>query len=262
MKTVLLICALPIVFYGVVCLVLYLIQDRMLYLPPAVLEHPGARVLRLTCGDATLRIWQLHPEARDALIYFGGNGERVGANLPDFDAAFADRAVYLVNYRGYDGSTGRPSETALISDAQRIYDWVSTRHPHIAIIGRSLGSGVAAAVGASRHVERLVLVTPYDSIANVAAEGLPWVPVRWLLRDHYDSVPRIGKVTAPVLIVVAEDDEVISRRRSDALIAATPPAIRHTVLIPGASHNDIGLFPAYLRALKEFLSAPLTAVPD
>ena len=259
MKTVVLICAL-FGIYTVICAFLYVIQDRLLYFPPGELDQPGAHALRLTCGDATLRIWELHPEAHDALIYFGGNGERVGANLPDFDAAFPDRAVYLVNYRGFDGSTGRPSESALISDAQCIYDWAAARHPRIVAIGRSLGSAVATALAASRPIERLILVTPFDSIANVAANSLPWVPVRWLLRDHFDSAARIVKVTLPVLIIVAEHDEVISRRRSDALIAATPPGARQVVVIAGAMHNDIHLSPVYLPTLKGFLATqPLPA---
>ncbi len=262
MKTVLLVGARLLVIYTAVCAVLYLTQNRLLYFPPAELGHQGRPVLQLTCGDATLKIWELHPEAGNALIYFGGNAERVGTNLPDFDTAFPDRAVYLVNYRGYDGSTGQPSEAALVSDAQRIYDWVAERHQHIAVIGRSLGSGVAVALAATRQIERLTLVTPFDSLANVAADRLPWLPVRWLLNDHYDSLSRIAKVTAPVLIIVAEHDEVIARKRSDALIAATPRDIRHAVLIAGATHNDINAFPAYLRSMKEFLGTPARAVTD
>jgi fermentation-respiration switch protein FrsA (DUF1100 family) len=243
-----------VLIYGAVCAIIYSLQDRLLYYPPPEQARPGARALHLTCGDATIRIWELHPEVRDALIYFGGNGERVGENLPDFDAAFSDRAVYLVNYRGYDGSTGRPSESALIRDAQQIYDWVAARHRRIAVIGRSLGSGVATALASTRPVERLVLVTPYDSIANVAAEHFWWLPTRWLLKDRYDSVPRVAKVHAPVLVIVAEHDTVVSRARSDALIAAVPSSNRRTLLIAGATHNDIDVFPAYLQTLKEFLA--------
>jgi fermentation-respiration switch protein FrsA (DUF1100 family) len=235
---------------------IYSIQDRLLYYPyPEHNAHAGARALRLTSGDATLKIWELHPEARHALIYFGGNAERVGENLPEFDAAFADRAAYLVNYRGYGGSTGKPSEDALISDAERVYDWVAARHGRVAVIGRSLGSGVAAALGSVRPVERLVLVTPFDSIANVAAEHYWWLPTRWLLRDRYDSLPRVAKVRAPVLVIVAEHDTIVSRARSDALIAAVPPDNLQTLLIAGATHNGIDAFPSYLQSLKEFLQA-------
>jgi uncharacterized protein len=246
--------AVAIGIYLALCVLLYLFQDRLLYIPPAQQERPGGRVLRLPSGEATLRIWQLHTHARDALIYFGGNAERVAANLPDFDKTFPDRAIYLVNYRSYDGSTGRPSEAALIGDAELIYDWVANRHRHVAVMGRSLGSGIAAALSSTRPVERLVLVTPYDTIANVAADHFWWLPVRWLINDDYDSLPRVAKVQAPALVVIAEHDEVISRARSNALLAAIPASYRHSIVIEDATHNDLDAFVEYLRSVEEFMT--------
>jgi uncharacterized protein len=246
---------LAILTYGALCALLYLIQDRLLYLRTAEAIRPGAGVVRVRCGDATLKVWELNREQAAAVIYFGGNAEEVSGNLADFAAAFPDRAVYLVNYRGYGGSTGSPSETALIADAESIYDWVSARHERIAVMGRSLGSGVATALATRRQLERLILITPYDSIANVAADHFSWLPVRRLIRDRYDSLARIGRVRVPVLAVVAEHDEVVLRARSDALIAAIPQNIRHVVVIVGATHNDISSFPAYLASLREFLAA-------
>lgn len=239
--------------YALVCVLLYLAQARLLYLPTPEAAHPGVSALRLGRGTAILKVWELHGAAHPALLYFGGNAEDVGANIADFDAAFPGRAVYLVNYRGYGGSTGRPSEAALISDAEAIYDSLRVRHEPIAVIGRSLGSGVAVALAAHRPVDRLVLITPFDSIANVAADHFPWLPVRWLVRDRYDSLQRIGAVHAPTLMVVAEHDEVVFRARSDALIAALSPSLRHTILVTGATHNDVSLYPDYLRSLREFL---------
>jgi hypothetical protein len=239
--------------YGLVCLLLYLAQDRLLYLPTPESARPGVGALHIGRGAATVKVWELHGAAKPALLYFGGNAEDVGANIPDFEAAFPGRAVYLVNYRGYGGSTGRPSEAALICDAEAIFDSLGARHDPIAVIGRSLGSGIAVALAARRPVERLVLITPFDSIANVAADHFPWLPVRSLLRDRYDSLRRIGAVHVPTLVVVAERDEVVSRARADALIAAISPSLRHTLRVPGATHNDVSLYPEYLRSLTEFL---------
>lgn len=239
--------------YMLICLLLYLAQDRLLYLPTPEVAYPGARALSIERGAASLRVWELHGAARPALIYFGGNAEDVGANIADFGAAFPARAVYLVNYRGYGGSTGRPSEAALTADAEAIYDSLRLRHDPIAVIGRSLGSGVAIALAARRPVERLILVTPFDSIASVAADHFPWLPVHALLRDRYDSLRRVGAVHAPTLVVVAEHDEVVYRARSDALIAAIAPALRHTVMVTGATHNDVSLHPLYLHSLSAFL---------
>ena len=239
--------------YALVCALLYLAQAWLLYLPTPESAHPGVSALRLGRGTATLKVWELHGAAHPALLYFGGNAEDVAANIADFDAAFPARAVYLVNYRGYGGSSGRPSEAALISDAEALYDSLRVGHEPIAVIGRSLGSGVAVALAAHRPVERLVLVTPFDSIANVAADHFPWLPVRWLMRDRYDSLQRIEAVHAPTLVVVAEHDEVVFRARSDALIAAVSPSLRHTLFVRGATHNDVSFYPDYLPSLKEFL---------
>ena len=95
--------------YVLLCVLLYLAQDRLLYLPTPDLPRPGVRALRLGRGAASLKVWELHGAMQPALIYFGGNAEDVGANIPDFDAAFPERAVYLVNYRGYGGSRRRSS---------------------------------------------------------------------------------------------------------------------------------------------------------
>jgi pimeloyl-ACP methyl ester carboxylesterase len=239
--------------YLLLCVLLYLAQDRLLYLPTPDIPRPGTHALQIGRGADTLKVWELHGAAPAALIYFGGNAEDVGANIPDFDAAFPERAVYLVNYRGYGGSSGKPSEAALTADAEAIYDSVRARHDPVAVIGRSLGSGVAVALAARRPVERLVLVTPFDSIANVAADHFFWLPVRFLMRDRYDSAARIGQVHVPTLVVVAGKDEVVSPARSDALIAAVSPPLLHTVVVPGATHNDVSSYPLYFQSLKEFL---------
>jgi uncharacterized protein len=245
---------LAVLIYGVLCALLYLLQSRLLYLPTGEVALHGVRFLRLQHQDASLKIWELHPDAPAALLYFGGNAEDVAASAADFAAALPDRAVYLVNYRGYGGSTGRPSEAALLSDATAVYDWVAAHHDRVAVVGRSLGSGVAVALGAQRPLERLVLITPYDSIASVAADHFSFFPVRWLLRDQYDSLRRIGQVHAPVLALIAERDEVVLRPRSDALIAAIPAGLRHALVIPEATHNDISSFPAYWQSLRNFLA--------
>ena len=236
------------------CAIMYFAQDRLLYFPSPERDQPGFHALRLKSGDAIVKVWELHPGARSALVYFGGQGDDVGWNLGDFDAAFPDRAVYLVNYRGYGGSSGVPREAALIVDAEAVYDWVAARHMGVVAMGRSLGTGVATALASRRPVAGLVLVTPYDSIANVASDRYPWLPVRLLIKDSYDSAARIGEVKAPVLVLIAGDDSSILRPRTDALVAAIGPGLVHTVVIPKATHNDIQDFPAYWPALKDFLA--------
>ncbi len=241
------------VLYAVMCCVLYAMQNRLLYFPTPEGHPQGASPLLIRSRDVVLKVWQLHGSAADALIYFGGNAEDVAAKIAEFAAAFPDRAVYLVHYRGYGGSGGTPSEKLLIADAQAIYDAISLQHGKVAVMGRSLGSGVATALAATRPVEKVILVTPYDSIAKVAADHYSWAPVRWLVKDSYDSVRRMQDVRAPVLVVIAARDAVILRPRSDALVAAIPTAWRHVKIFQEATHTDINLQPGYREALRDFL---------
>jgi uncharacterized protein len=242
------------VIYALLCAAMYFAQDRLLYFPSPEVDRPGARALHLRSGAETVKVWELHAGAHPAVIYFGGNGEDVGFNIPDLDRHLPDRAFYLVNYRGYGGSSGVPRENALIADAEVVYDWVRARHDSVVVMGRSLGTGIATALATRRPVAGVVLVTPYDSIANVGAGRYSWMPVRWLIKDPYNSVPRMKQVRAPVLVLVAGRDELIPKVRSDALIAAIPAGLGHTVIVPEAGHNDIETFPSYWAGLKAFLT--------
>lgn len=246
--------ALIAVGYAGLCGILYANQDLLLY-PGAVDSNPpGFEAFRVQSGTASVKVWSLHTDAAPALLYFGGNGEDVGANLPSFERAFPERAVYCMNYRGYGGSTGSPSETALVADAQATYDVIRRKHHKVAVMGRSLGSGVAVALAATRDVEKLVLVTPYDSVVSVASKHYPWAPVKWLIKDDYDSVKRMASVHVPVLAIIAEHDEVVPRSHSEALVAAIPHKHRHAKVIPNTSHNDLGNERAYLSMVRVFLA--------
>jgi fermentation-respiration switch protein FrsA (DUF1100 family) len=254
LKVLLFVAALTAAGYIGLCGLLYASQDRLLY-PGSVDSNPtGFNSFRVQSEGAVLKVWALHAGAGPALLYFGGNGEDLGADLPDFDKAFPDRAIYLMNYRGYGGSTGAPSESGLIADAVATYDVIRKSHTKIAVMGRSLGTGVAVALAAARDVEKVVLVTPYDSIANVAAGIYPWMPVRWLIKDPYDSIKRMAGVRVPVFAVIAEHDESIARARSDALVAAIPHPLRHSLVIPNGTHNDLGDYQLYLARVRDFLA--------
>jgi pimeloyl-ACP methyl ester carboxylesterase len=245
-----------IAIYASICLLLYLLQGKLLYLPVSESRPKDVEALHVPSGDVVLKVWILHGDAKRALLYFGGNGEDVASNIADFNRTLPDRAIFLVNYRGYTGNPGTPSESAFVADAQAVFDTLKPRYEQIAVMGRSLGSGVATALAATRPVEKVILVTPYDSVANVAADHYWWAPVRWLIKDHYDSERRIHDIHVPVLLLIAGRDEVIFRPRSDALVAATPAAVRHVRIVENATHNDIGSYDEYLESITEFLDGP------
>ncbi|MDZ7644691.1 MAG: alpha/beta fold hydrolase [Woeseiaceae bacterium] len=233
--------------YAGLCAVLYIGQDALLYHPTADTRAGAARELRLQVDGETLQVWRLG-SGRDAILYFGGNGENVARTVPHLAGLFPDASVYLLSYRGYGGSTGEPGETELTGDARDLFDYARARHDSVSLIGRSLGSGVAAAVAATRPVRRLVLVTPYDSLEDLASDLYPFIPVSLLLRDKFRSVDRVQAIEAPTLILLAQHDSVVPRRNSMALAAAFPPGQVQVKTIAGATHNTIGSSILYLRA--------------
>src|SRR5690606_22061071 len=140
-------------------------------------------------------------------------------------------------YRGFPGSTGSPSETGLLTDGLAAFDWLAAKGEDkpILVIGRSLGSGVAVNTAAERDALGLVLLSPYDSVANVAQSRYFYLPARYLIRDPFDSTDRIGRVKEPKLIIHGDADTVIPIRFGQALYDAAPEPKRF-IKLQGASH--------------------------
>jgi pimeloyl-ACP methyl ester carboxylesterase len=169
---------------------------------------------------------------------------------------FPDRTIYLLSYRGFGASEGRPEESALLADALALFDQVAREHPGqpISVIGRSLGSGVASYVAGRRPVERLALVTPFDSLSETAQAHYRWLPTRWLVRDRYDSVAHLRGYFGPILVVRATADDVVPAPNTQRLIHSlqTRPQGLDVVQLRGADHHNIGQYPEYEQSLKEF----------
>ena len=249
-----------VVAYLALCAWAFTTQRSQIYFPTPPVDHRAA-VKWIDSQGARIKVWSVPRPGPQALVYFGGNAEDVGANLGEFKAAFPSHSLFLVNYRGYGGSSGRPTEDALITDALTVFDHVHATHADVTAMGRSLGSGVAVRLASARPVQGLVLVTPYDSLVNLAEEYFRWLPVRLLLRDRYDSRRHAHEVSAPVLVVIAAEDEIIPMRRSRALADAFRPGQAAVVVIEGVGHNTLDLSPEYLRTVGSFLVAR-RAAPD
>ncbi len=242
-----------VLLYAGLCAYLFVAQRSMLYYPTPEVASAAATALRIESGSAVLKVWLVARPGPDAVIYFGGNADAVEQHIVPFSAVITDRSLYFVNYRGYGGSTGRPTERALFADSVRIFDRVHKDHAHVSVIGRSLGSGVAAYLATQRPVERLVLVTPYDSIERVAQGQYRWFPIFLLLKDRFDTLSRVPKISAPTLVVIAKDDEIIPRPRTDNLLAAFPPAQVNVTVLSGVSHNLEDETQTYLESMRDFL---------
>ena len=255
MRTLLILLLLPAGAWLLLSILLFVNQRSFIYYPVPESQTVGAQSIRLPSGDANLKVWVLPRAGPRAILYFGGNAEDVAFNLAGFASAFPGHSLYLVNYRGYGGSSGKPTEVGLQADAVAVFDHVRKRHAEISVIGRSLGSGVATHLASVRAVHRLVLVTPFDSLVNVARGQMKFFPVALLLRDRFDSAARAPAIRVPTLLVVAGGDRLIARERSEALAAAFTAAPVRTVLIEGAGHNEIDSRPQYLESIAEFLRA-------
>ncbi len=250
LKSILNFAAFIAIIYVAMCVLLFFLQRSLLYYPQPRAQGERSATMPLSVPGAELVISLRAHDGPKAIIYFGGNGEDVAYNLPEFSSAFPEHALYLMNYRGYGGSSGTPTEQAIHRDAQTLFDWVHERHEHVVLLGRSLGSGVAIRLASERPAARLVLITPYSSIVELGARQFPYFPVRWLLQDKYESWRYAPKIKIPTLVLAAEHDEVIPRASTDDLYARFEPGVAALQVIPGAGHNTIGGSPLYLTSLR------------
>jgi len=212
----------------------------------------SVRLAVRNCLPATAIVYLLpHSRRRQRgragrLLYFGVNAEPVASSAESLSAAAPDRTWVFVNYRGYAGSTGVPSEAALVADARAVFDWLKPNHADIAVIWRSLGSGVAVQLAVSRPVSRLLLVTPFDSIVSVGRDALPWLPVSWLLKDRFESETYAPRVSCPTRVLIAQQDEVVAPAHARLLVKAFAAGVAEAIEVPGAGHNTMQLWPEYV----------------
>jgi len=206
--------------YAAICVGLYAAQRTMVF--PKLADHvtaaaagfAEAQEITLNTSDGErLLAWYVPPKAgKHLFIYFHGNGDTLNWRVDRDRRIVADGdGLLAVSYRGYEGSTGSPSEAGLGLDAEAAYAFATTKvaPERVVVWGHSLGTGVAVLLAAERKIGALVLEAPYTSIADVAATRFPLLPIRLLLSDPFHSDERIGKVTAPVLIFHGEKDDVI-----------------------------------------------------
>lgn len=244
---------LVVAIYALLCAWVYASQRSMIYYPVPERASAVGEGSTLPVDGAVLKIWTVKRPGRRALIYFGGNAEDVSGSLGEFAQVLPERSLYFVNYRGYGGSTGAPTEAALVADALAIFDTLQKDFDEIAVVGASLGSGVAVQLAAARPVSKLVLVTPFDSLARVGQRAMPWLPVSLLMQDRYESARFAPQVTCPTLLLVAAADAVIPPAHAQTLLAAFAAGRARAVEMPGAGHNDIQLWPQYYREIAGFL---------
>jgi len=249
--------ALPLVLvaaYVALCAWIYVTQRSMVYFPVPPSRPVVGAIEPVTVDGAVLQNIVLRRPGRGALLYFGGNAEDVAQSIGALAALCPHRTLVFVRYRGYGGSSGTPSEAALVADAKVVFDSVAGDRDDIVVVGRSLGSGVAVQLAASRPGTKLVLITPFNSLVAVGRRALPWFPVGLLARDRFRSDRFAADVKAPTLVIAAGQDEVIPPSHAEQLARAFGRSVR-SVTVPDAGHNDIHEWAAYQTALADFINS-------
>lgn len=195
------------------------------------------------------------PEGASLVLGFGGNAWNADDLAHHLHAIFPDRDVVAFHYRGYAPSTGRPSARAILDDAIAIHDAVVARlaPERIVAVGISLGSGPAAHLARSRRISGLVLVTPFDTLAALAREHYPWLPVGLLLRHRMDVVADVAALSLPVAVITGAEDSIVPPRRSAPVRRAADDLVMDRRIV-GAGHNTIHGHADYRRAMRDALS--------
>lgn len=260
-----------IVFFLVCAYVLlvalaYFGQRALLYFPdrsrtpPAEAGFPEAEehMLKTADGEQVI-VWHVPPaEGQPVFLYFHGNGGALVDRVRRFRGLIAGgNGLVALSYRGYGGSSGSPSEAGLLADAAAAYAFAVARYPaeRLIVFGESLGTGVAIALAAERPVGRMILQAPYTSIVDLGAAAYPFLPVRMLLRDRFNSDEKVARVTVPVLVLHGERDDVVpisSGERLYELIHAPKKFVR----FPQGGHVDLDQQGA-LDIIRYFLTEPL-----
>ncbi len=250
-----------------------LILDRiMIYFPERELAATPASVgldyedVYLTASDGTrVHGWHVPGHSEVTLLWFHGNSGNISHRLDNI-LMLNQRlgvGILIIDYRGYGLSEGKPSERGLYMDAEAALDYLVTDlgldpEREIALLGRSLGAGVAVEMATRHRVRGVILESGFTSIREMADSSDSFLPipiVLMLFEARYDSISKIGRVESPVMILHGDRDDTVPYRMAEKLYgAANDPKTLYP--IRGASHNDTVYVggEAYFEALRTFIS--------
>jgi uncharacterized protein len=253
--------------YALFTAAIYLAQRRMMYFPATFLPSPqdaglkNAQIVDLHTPDG-LKLTSWYVPANNAaqhptIVYFHGNaGNIAGRTFRIRQYLDAGYGILLVEYRGYGGNPGKPTEQGLYTDGRAAMDFLNNQGvspEDIVLFGESLGSGVAVQLATEYKTRALVLEAPYTSAIDVAAEAYWFLPVRLMMKDRFDSLAKINKVHAPVLVLHGEHDRTIPVAHGRKLLSAAKDP-RRGIFFEHGGHNDLpnhGSDSEVLKFLKE-----------
>jgi uncharacterized protein len=240
---------------------LYFAQRSMMYFPaaervsPAAVGFAVAKEITLATSDGESVIaWHVAPrDGRPAIVYFHGNGGNLGHRVTRFRAlADAGYGLVALSYRGYGGSSGRPSESGIMHDAAAAYTEASRRYgDNLVLWGESLGTAVAVTLAAEHAAKAVVLEAPFTSTLALASNHYPIFPIAWMMKDQFRTDLTIAKVRTPVLVMHGGHDDIVPIAHGEALFAAIT-APKRFVRFPDGGHVDLGDHGA-VAAAREFI---------
>lgn len=241
--------ALILLAIGIGVALIWVFQRRFVYFPATDTPSPPADVEEIsyvTDDDLELTGWLLPVrEPVATVVVFPGNAGHRQARVP-LARALSDRgiATLLVDYRGYGGNPGAPSEEGLAADARAAVAHLRTRPDvdgdRLVYFGESLGAAVAVTLATTEPPAALVLRSPFTSLPDIGSHHYPWLPVSALARDRYASIETIERIDVPVLVVAGSADRIVPPTQSRRLYEAVPGPKR-LVVVDGAGHNDFAL---------------------
>lgn len=250
-----------IILYAGILFFLYIFQDYLLFFPQPTPTANRDKLqkyqITVSIDDLKVRGWFVNKEAPQGplIIYYGGNAEEVSDIIFDIDR-LKNASILAINYRGYGNSEGKPSGQNLVEDALHIFDYMVDQKNidsnSIILMGRSLGSGVAVHVASQRRVLAVILITPFDTLENVAKHHYPMVPVKLLLRHKFDSLALAPAIDRPALVLMASKDAIVPNRYSQNLIKHWQGEVSQ-ITIPGAGHNNVSYRGEYWQAINDFV---------
>jgi len=244
-------------------------QSRLLFNPTVKREvdRPRSsghrtRPIVLRANDGTkLSGWLMTPNIigpHPGVVYFGGRSEEVSWVARDAGKLFPGMAVLAVNYRGYGDSHGEPAEQHMVEDGRMLFDWLAERGhvdpKRVAVVGRSLGSGVAVQVAMERAAHSVVLITPYDSILAIAKRRFRAMPIEYVLRHRFESVKYASSLLVPTYVLRAATDDIVPHSHTDQLVAKLGQ-LHLDETVPDSDHMNIPYLDATQTRIANFLSA-------
>ncbi|NRQ01712.1 alpha/beta hydrolase [Marinobacterium sp. xm-d-530] len=211
---------------------MYFAQESLIFKPTYETESvekvfPGASELFINTPHGNrLQTWYKPAKpGQEILVYLHGNARNMSTRGRLINIlSEGDRGLLIFSWGGFGQSTGTPSEVSFYEDARAVFDWLAKEHnlnsSDLIIYGESLGTGVAVQLATERDFKGVILAAPYTSIAQMAADDYPWLPVNLLLKHRFDSIDKVQQVHEPLVILHSTDDDTIPYEQGVTLFEA------------------------------------------